>query len=129
MPLLDLFWTMLMVFLFVAWIWVLISVVSDLFRDHETGGWAKAFWVLFILVIPWLGVLIYLIAKGDGMAERRVQDAKAADEAARAYIRDAAGGGGTQHSVADELAKLAELRDSGTITDQEFQAQKSSLLA
>ncbi len=128
MPLLDLFWTMLMVFLFVAWIWVLIMVISDLFRDHSTSGWAKAFWAIFIVLIPWLGVLVYLIAKGDGMAQRRMQDAQAADEATRAYIRDAAGSGGS-HSVADELAKLAELRDAGTITEDEFQAQKASLLA
>ena len=125
MPLLDLFWTMLMVFLFVAWIWVLIMVISDLFRDHTTSGWAKAFWVLFILAIPWLGVLVYLIAKGDGMAQRRIDDAKKADEAARAYIRESAGA----PSTADELAKLAQLRDAGTITEDEFQTQKASLLA
>jgi hypothetical protein len=126
MPLLDLFWTMLMVFLFIAWIWLLISVITDVFRDRDTSGWAKAFWALFVTLLPWLGVFVYLIAKGDDMARRRMEDARAADEAARSYIRDAAGGG---TSVADELAKLADLRDSGVISDAEFQQQKSSLLA
>lgn len=125
MPLFDLFWTMLWFFLFVAWIWVLITTVSDLFRDRSTSGGAKALWMLFIVLIPWLGVLVYLLVKGDGMAERRLEDARAADEAARAYIRDAAGGG---RSVADELAKLAELRDAGTLSPDEFEAQKARLL-
>ena len=126
MPLLDLFWTMLWFFLFVAWIWVLITTISDLFRDRSTSGWSKALWMLFIVLIPWLGVLTYLIVRGDDMAERRIEDARAADEAARAYIRHAAGGG---QSVADELAKLADLRDAGTITAAEFESQKARLLA
>lgn len=126
MPILDLFWTMLMVFLFVAWIWLLVSVISDLFRNQESSGWAKAFWALFMIIIPWLGVFMYLIVHGDDMARRRMQDAVAADQAARSYIRDAAG---SSASVADELAKLADLRDSGVISDAEFEQQKASLLA
>jgi hypothetical protein len=123
MPLLDIFWAMLWFFLFIAWIWVLISVFGDLFRDQSTSGWAKAFWALFILLLPWLGVLIYLIARGGGMAERRLAEMKAAQEATDAYIREAAG-----VSVADELAKLAELRDAGTISAAEFETQKARLL-
>ena len=125
-PLLDLFWTILLVFLFVAWVWTVFVVVMDVFRDHSTSGWAKGFWVLFIIVIPWLGVLVYVIAKGDGMARRRIEDAAAADQAARNYIREAAGG---SSSVADELTRLAERRDAGVITDDEFQRQKAALLS
>lgn len=124
MPLFDLFWAMLWFFLFVAWIWVLISVFGDLFRDQSLSGWGKAFWALFILLLPWLGVLIYLIARGGGMAERRIAEMQAAEEATAAYIRETAGG----PSVADELVKLAELRDAGTISADEFEAQKARLL-
>lgn len=126
MPLLDLFWTMLMIFLWIAWIWVLIMVISDIFRDHTTSGWGKGFWILFVVAIPWLGVLVYLIAKGDDMTKRRLDDAKQADEATRAYIREASG---SSSSVADELSKLAALRDNGTISEDEFQTQKAGLLA
>ncbi len=125
MPLFDIFWAMLMLFLFIAWIWVLISVISDLFRDHETRGVTKAIWAIFILLIPWLGVLVYILARGDGMAKRRAQEVQEAQEATRTYIRETAG----TTSVADELHKLGELRDKGTITDEEFQTQKASLLA
>jgi len=124
MPLLDLFWSMMVFFLFVAWIWVLISVLADIFRNHDMGGGAKAFWILFVIIIPWLGVLIYLLANGHGMAERRMKEAAAQQEAARAYIQEAAG-----TSAADELQKLAGLKDSGVISDEEFAAQKAKLLA
>ena len=124
MPLLDLFWAMLWFFLWVAWIWVLVSVVFDIFRSHDLSGWAKGLWVLLVIVVPWLGVLVYLIARGGDMAQRTVDQAAAQDRAARAYIQDAAGGG----STADELQKLAGLKSSGVISDSEFEAQKAKLL-
>jgi hypothetical protein len=124
-PLLDLFWTMLMLFLWIAWFWVVISVVMDIFRNRETNGFQKALWVLFVIVLPWLGVLVYLIAQGDKMAERSMDVARRNQEAAQAYIRDAAG----STSTADELEKLARLKDSGVISETEFATQKSKLLA
>lgn len=125
MPILDVFWAMLWFFLFIAWIWVLVAVIADVFRSDDLGGAAKAMWTIFIIVIPWLGVLIYLIARGDSMADRQVQAAAAQERAARAYIQDAAGG----TSTADELKKLTDLKASGVLTDAEFQAQKAKLLA
>lgn len=125
MPLLDIFWTMLGLFLFIAWLWVLFSVITDLFRNDAMSGGVKALWVLFVIVLPALGVLVYLLMNGDGMARRTNEHAAAVQEASRTYIREAAG----TPSVAGELSKLAELRDSGTISDQEFADQKSRLLA
>ena len=117
MPVLDVLWTMLVFFLFIAWIWVLVSVVADIFRSGDLSGWAKAAWVIFVIIIPWLGVLVYLIARGDEMAQRNVDDANAMEAARRAYIQDAAG---TSASTADELAKLANLKESGVINDEEY---------
>lgn len=125
MPVLDFLWTMLWFFLLIAWIWVMIMVIADIFRSKDMGGWAKALWVIFVILIPWLGVLVYIIARGDGMAERNVQDAAAADAAQRAYIKDAAG----STSTADELAKLSDLKNQGVITEQEYASQKAKLLA
>lgn len=124
MPLLDLFWTMLMLFLWIAWFWVVISVVMDIFRNDESSGFQKALWVLFVIVLPWLGVLVYLISQGDGMAKRSTTTALRREQAAQDYIRSAAG----TASTADELEKLADLRDRGVITDQEFTAQKAAIL-
>ena len=117
MPVLDVLWTMLIFFLFIAWIWVLISVIADIFRSDDLSGWAKALWVIFVIIIPWLGVLVYLIARGDSMAQRGVDDAMAAEQARRSYIQQAAG---TSASTADELAKLASLKESGVISDEEY---------
>ena len=125
MPLFDLFWSMLWFFLFIAWIWVLISVIADIFRSRDMGGWAKACWVLFVIVIPWLGVLVYLIARGDSMAQRNMDAAMEQERAARSYIQEAAG----STSSADELKKLADLKSAGVISDAEFEAQKAKLLA
>ena len=124
MPLLDLFWTMLMLFLWFAWIMVVFNVVIDIFRNHDTNGFTKAIWVLFVILLPWLGVLVYLIANGDGMAQRGLQVAQQQDQAARAYIQDAAG-----VSTADELQKLSQLRSDGVLSEGEFAAQKARLLA
>ena len=127
MPLLDLFWTMLWFFLFIAWIWLLISIITDIFRSDDLSGWAKALWTLFVIIVPWLGALIYLIARGDSMQQRTMSDAVERQRATRQYIQEVASTGGT--SSADELTKLAQLRDSGVITTDEFEAQKAKLLA
>lgn len=124
MPLLDLFWTMLMLFLWMAWIWVVVSVVMDIFRSDDIGGVSKAFWTIFVILLPWLGVLFYLIIRGDGMAARSMSRAADQERAAQDYIREVAA-----VSAADEVAKLAELKNSGVITEDEFNAQKAKLLA
>jgi hypothetical protein len=123
-PLLGAFWTILEIFLWVIWIWVLIYVFIDIFRSHDLSGWAKALWFIFVLFIPLIGVLVYLIARGGSMQERAQQQAQQADQDARAYIRDAAGSG----STADQLTKLAELRDRGVITAEEFDREKAKVL-
>ncbi len=119
--------TVLSIFFFVIWIWILITILSDLFRDHELSGWWKAVWVLFLVFIPFLTALIYLIARGNGMRERTIQAQAEAKKEFDAYVRHAAtsGGGG---STADELSKLADLKANGTISEEEFQAQKAKLL-
>ena len=124
MPLLDLFWTMLWFFLFIMWIWLLISIFSDIFR-RDMSGWAKAGWVFFLIVLPLLGALVYLIANGGDMQARTVKDYQAMESAQKDYIRQVAGTG----SAADELEKLAGLRDSGAISEDEFAVQKAKLLA
>ena len=126
-PLLDAFLTMLWIFLFIIWIWLLIVVFADIFRSPDLSGWAKALWVLGIIILPWLGVLIYLIARGGKMHERQVQQAQAQEQAFRQYVQETAAT--SPGGSADELAKLADLRDKGVITDAEFQAQKAKLLA
>lgn len=125
MPLLDLFWAMLWFFLFFIWLMLLFRIFGDIFRSDDMGGWAKAFWTLFVIVLPVLGVLVYVIARGKGMAERDVRNYQEAEAATQQYIREAAG----TTSSADELTKLASLHDKGVINDQEFAAQKAKLLA
>jgi len=123
MPLLDLFWSMLWIFLFIIWIWLLISVFIDIFRN-DISGWVKALWVIFVIVLPFLGVLIYLIVHGDDMQERAMNRAMGQQAAQAAYIQDVAGSG----STADELEKLKGLHDRGVLTDDEFAAQKQKVL-
>jgi hypothetical protein len=123
--LLGAFWTILEIFLWVLWIWVLIYVFIDIFRSRDLSGWAKALWFIFVLFIPLIGVLVYLIARGDKMHERAVQQAQQQDEAARAYIQQAAG----SQTPAEQLTKLAELRDRGVITADEFEREKAKVLA
>ena len=123
-PLLGMFWTLLWFFLWIAWIVILIRVIADIFRSHDLGGFSKALWAIFVIIIPWLGVLVYLIARGDKMRERSVADAQARDSQMRDYVRDAAG----TPSTAEEISKLASLRDQGVLSDDEFQAQKAKLL-
>ncbi len=125
-PLLSLFWTMLLFFGFVVWIWLLIIVFGDIFRSHDIGGFAKAMWVLLVIFLPLIGVLIYLIARGGEMQERAAGDARQQQQEFDTYVRDVAGSG---TSSADELAKLAQLRDHGVVTEEEFQAQKAKALS
>ena len=122
-PILNMFWWMLMFFLFVVWIWLLISIFADIFRS-PISGWAKAGWTFFVIVLPLLGVLIYLIAQGSNMQERSMESAAAAQEAQNAYIRNAAG----TETTADQLKTLSDLHDAGKLSDDEFTAQKAKLL-
>ena len=122
----QVFWSMLWFFLFFIWIWILITVFADIFRSHDMGGGAKALWVIFVIILPYLGVFVYLIARGHKMSEHAMEAAQAQDAAARAYIQQAAG---TSGSTADELARLADLKDKGVIDDAEFQQLKSKALA
>jgi ABC-type multidrug transport system fused ATPase/permease subunit len=124
-PLLNVFWSMFIFFLWIIWFWILITVFIDIFRSHDLSGWGKALWFLFVLLIPLIGVLVYLIARGGKMHEHAAQQAKQQDQEFRAYVQEAAG---SQNS-ADQLAKLADLRDRGVITAQEFDRQKAKVLA
>jgi membrane protein implicated in regulation of membrane protease activity len=124
-PLLGAFWTILEIFLWVLWIWVLIYVFIDIFRSRDLSGWAKALWFIFVLFIPLIGVLVYLIARGDKMQERAVQQAQQQDQQFRAYVQDAA----SEATPADQLTKLAELRERGVITPEEFEREKAKVLA
>jgi hypothetical protein len=126
-PLLNIFWTMFEFFLWVIWIWILIWVFIDIFRSPDLSGWAKALWFVFVLFIPLIGVLVYLIARGDSMHERAAQQAQRQDEEARAYIQQAAAS--SPASTADQLAKLADLRDRGVISAEEFEREKAKVLA
>ncbi len=126
-PLLNLFWTMLFFFMWVIWIWVLITVIFDIFRSHDLSGGAKALWFLFVLFIPLFGVLAYLIARGSKMHERAELRAQRQDEQIRSYLQQTAGS--TQDTTADQLTKLAGLRDSGAITPAEFEQEKAKVLA
>ncbi len=123
-PLLNLFWSMFIFFLWVIWIWILIMVFIDIFRSHDLSGWAKALWFLFVLILPLIGVLVYLIARGGKMHEHAVRQAQQQDREFRAYVQDAAG----PQSSADQLAKLADLRDRGVITAEEFEREKAKVL-
>jgi hypothetical protein len=124
-PLLSIFWTMLEFFLFFLWIWLLIVIFMDIFRSHDLGGWAKALWVIFIILLPFLGVLVYLIARGGSMHERSAAQMRQEQKAFDDYVREAAG----TSTPVDQLAKLADLKDKGAISDAEFEAQKAKLLA
>jgi len=126
-PLLNLFWTIMVFFIWILWFFLLFRIITDIFRSHDLGGWGKTGWLVLILVLPFLGVFIYLIARGKGMSERDIRQARQYDEQFQAYIRDAAGT--HPHSKADELAKLSDLRSKGVITDEEFQQAKVRVLS
>lgn len=123
-PLLNVFLTMLWFFLWILWIYLVIRIFIDIFRSRDLGGWGKAGWTIFVIILPFLGVLVYLIARGGSMQKRDIAEAQQADEEARAYIRQTAGTG-----PSDELTKLAALRDQGVLTADEFAAQKAKLLS
>jgi putative oligomerization/nucleic acid binding protein/phospholipase D-like protein len=120
----DALLTVLEIFLLFAWFWILITIIGDLFRDHQISGWAKAGWVLLLIILPFLGTLIYLIARGEGMRERAVKEQADMRKHMDAYVRETAGS-----SPVDDLHKLSELKDKGTISDAEFDRAKAKLLA
>ena len=122
-PFLDVLWTMIIFFAWLAWIWIAIAVFSDVFRRHDISGWGKAAWVVFVIVLPFLGVLVYLIAQHDGIRERQAKVVQAQQQAAQQYVKEAAGGS------AAEIAKAKELLDSGTISQAEFDRIKQRALA
>jgi hypothetical protein len=126
-PVLDAFLTMLYFFLFVIWIWLLIMVFMDIFRSHDIGGWPKALWAIFVIVLPFLGVFVYLIARGGKMHERAAAQAAQQQKAFDSYIKQTAGAAGD--SPTDQLAKLADLKSQGVVSDAEFEAQKAKILA
>ncbi|MCX5195117.1 SHOCT domain-containing protein [Streptomyces sp. NBC_00249] len=126
-PVLGAFWTVMWIFLWVMWLFLLFRIIIDLFRDHEMNGWLKAAWLLFLLLIPFLGVLVYVIARGKNMGKREIKHAQEQQEAFNSYVRDAAGSSGK--STADELARLSELKAKGDLSEAEFQQAKQKLLA
>ena len=115
--------TVLEIFIFVAWIMVLVTILGDVFRDHGLSGWAKAGWVFFLIFVPFVAALIYLVVRGDGMRERSLAQQQEAKSQFDAYVRQAAG------SDLDELAKLADLRDKGAISPEEYERMKAKLIA
>ena len=125
-PLLDIFLSTLYFFVWILWIMLLFWILMDIFRSDDLGGWGKAGWVIFVIILPFLGVFVYLIARGKSMGERQARDAQARDEQFRAYVKDAASDGQSQ---SDELAKLAGLHQQGVLSDQEFAAAKAKILA
>ena len=122
-PFLNIFWTMIIFFAWLAYIWIVITVFTDLFRRDDIGGWGKAGWVVFVIVLPFLGVLVYLIAQHDGMRDRSLGQARSEKQAFDEYVRDAAGGPAT------EIAQAKELLDKGAITQEEFDALKAKAMA
>jgi ABC-type multidrug transport system fused ATPase/permease subunit len=123
----QVFWSFLWFFLFFIWIWLLIVVFSDIFRSHDLSGWAKALWIIFVVIVPYLGVFVYLIARGGRMQEHAVADAKRQDTEFRQYVQSATAS--SSSNTADELARLADLRDKGVISEAEFQQAKAKALA
>lgn len=126
-PLLGAFWTVLWIVLWVAWVILLFRVIADIFRDDTLSGWAKAGWLVLTIVLPFLGVFVYILARGRSMGTRERRHLQAQQEAFDQYVRDTAGGTG-QRSQADELMKLSEIRSRGDITDEEFRRAKEKIL-
>ena len=125
-PFLNILWSMIIFFAWVAWLFILFRVIADIFRRHDTSGWGKAFWLIFVIVLPFLGVLIYLIANGDDMAKRDLDQARAAQASMDDYVKSVAGSGG---GAAAEIDKAKQLLDSGAITQAEFDAIKAKAIA
>jgi hypothetical protein len=122
---LDVMWTMLVFFAWVIWFWLLITVFADLFRRKDTSGWSKALWIIFVIVLPYLGVLVYLIAEHDGMADRSMQQVQAQQQQADSYIKSVA----SSADPAEQIAKGKQLLDSGAISQAEFDSLKAKALA
>ena len=127
-PFLDVVWTMLVFFLWVAWFWLLFSIWGDLFRRRDLSGWGKAGWLIFTLVVPFLGVFVYVITQNDGMTQRNLERAKAQREQMDEYVRTTASGGGGGGAVAD-IERAKQLLDSGAIDQAEFETLKQRALA
>lgn len=121
----ELLWDILWIFLFLIWFWLLITVFGDIFRSDDLGGFGKTLWIIFIIVLPYLGVFIYLIARGKSMQERNIAAMKAQEEATRRYVQSVAG---SASSASDEIAKLADLKAKGVLSDEEFAAAKAKIL-
>jgi hypothetical protein len=128
-PLLSVFWSMLWLFLWIMWFVLLFRVVVDIFRDDDMSGWAKAGWLVFTILLPFLGVFVYVIARGKNMGRREVAQARAQQAAFDSYIRETAKGGGAPSSSVDELARLSEIRSRGDISDDEFRRAKELVLS
>ena len=122
----DLLVDMFYIFLFIIWFWLLITIFGDIFRSHDLGGFAKTLWILFVILLPYLGIFVYLIARGKGMAERNVAAMQAAQQAQAEYIKSVATAGAT--SPADEIARLADLKEKGVISEEEFASAKAKAL-
>ena len=122
----QILWDILWLFTFIIWFWLLITVFGDIFRDHELGGVAKTLWIIFVIVLPYLGVFVYLIARGKGMTERNMAAMANAQKAQADYIKSVAG---TSGGASEELARLADLKDKGVLSDEEFQAAKAKVLS
>ncbi|MBC3840181.1 SHOCT domain-containing protein [Streptacidiphilus sp. 4-A2] len=130
-PLLNLFWTMLEFFLWILWLFLLFKIITDIFRDHSMSGWGKAGWLILVILLPFVGVLAYVIIRGGSMARRDREQVEQADAAFKQYVREAAGptGANAASSHVDELGRLADLRTSGAISEEEFQRAKDKLLS
>ncbi|MEU6236591.1 SHOCT domain-containing protein [Kitasatospora sp. NPDC047058] len=127
-PVLNIFWTTCLIFLWILWFMLLFRILADLFRDDALSGWAKAGWAVFVVFLPFLGVFVYLIARGKGMGQREMTEAKQRDAEFRSYVRDAAATGPSAPTAADGLATLAELHNSGKLTDAEYERAKAKIL-
>lgn len=128
-PLLNAFWTMCLIFLWILWLILLFRIIGDIFRSRDLNNWAKTGWLILVIVLPFLGVFTYVIARGHGMSEREVAQAERQQKQLRAYLRDTAATGGEAGGHADALAKLADLKNHGDITEEEFQKAKAKILA
>ncbi|HEY3864553.1 MAG TPA: SHOCT domain-containing protein [Solirubrobacteraceae bacterium] len=124
-PFLEVFWTMLIFFAFVVWIWILFTVLADLFRRHDTSGFSKVLWIIFIIILPYLGVFVYLIAEHKGMTERAIKQHEAAQSQIDQYVQSVA----AKTDPAEQISKAKSLLDSGTITQTEFESIKAKALA
>jgi hypothetical protein len=125
-PFLNVLWDILIIFAWVIFIWIAITVLIDVFRRDDISGWAKAAWVVFVVILPWIGVLVYLIANHTGMADRKAKDTAAAQAQFDQYVRSAAAGAG---GPASEIEKAKQLLDNGTITQQEFETLKAKAMS